>query len=624
VEFRFGGVNNCIYYDLDDISADDVRRARAAAPGAAEFIASGTVWPSQVGGPAPGNVPNSRDFGYQEQLMNWVNRLFKALEDSPDSADFAFRHGASLLEIARYGFFFDFTAVEQRWRAAAEIWGRAAPSRIVWVAPAGRRRELNRIAQSGLPPRIELVSTARPAGIADRIRASSKELARPALDWIADRMTRPAAPPAASRDAEVIFTEFYANNAKVLLPVAGLLQSEHGIGVFWLSAREQVSAELAASGVPSRLLREVAPAARNSRGHLPTQTRRRFAAALAQLPNELYSGTGGVANRAYLQPALERQLGEALNEAAYWLDAYRKAFHRLQPRCVVSTSYSGIVGRAAAVAARRHGARSVYMQHGSFHEGRFLRCFCNDLLLLWGDDNRRAMIECGIEAEQVKVIGATIYDDLIRRGCAEQGQCFPSAGEPLNVAFMASRTGGLIVSSATAALCLSTVAQAIEQVPNARLIIKVHPGDKTGMIEQMAASLPKCTVSQGKDSQQVIGECDVAIVVSSTTGLEACIAGKPLIVLHLPGLTDAIRYGKYGAALEASVDGPDAADTIARAIRSLAESGAELAALAEGRRRLVDDMLNGGRGNAAELAARAIADLAHGPNNAVEAIHAAD
>ena len=118
------------------------------------------------------------------------------------------------------------------------------------------------------------------------------------------------------------------------------------------------------------------------------------------------------------------------------------------------------------MAARGHGARAVHVQHGAFLAGRFGNYFCNDLLLVWGEDSRRAMTECGIDDDQLKVVGATIYDELARDREGSGSRGFPRPGEPLEVAFMASRTGGSFVSYPLAKLCLLVVAKGVEQIPN--------------------------------------------------------------------------------------------------------------------------------------------------------------
>lgn len=142
--------------------------------------------------------------------------------------------------------------------------------------------------------------------------------------------------------------------------------------------------------------------------------------------------------------------------------------------------------------------------------------------------------------------------------------------------------------------------------------MKTHPNDRTGMVEAIAKDFPHVRVIQQGNSQDVILQSDVVIVVSSTTGLEACIGGKPLIVIESKGVTSSGPYNDYGAALQVTIDGPGDCNRLAAVIRSLFTDSAVLADLADGRRRLIDDLLNGGKGDATELTAQAIVDLVRG------------
>ncbi len=289
----------------------------------------------------------------------------------------------------------------------------------------------------------------------------------------------------------------------------------------------------------------------------------------------------------------------------------------------MSTTYSSIVGRAAAIAARDCGAASVYVQHGVFPDCDFFTYFCHDHLLLWGEANRRTMLRNGIPEAQINVVGATIYDELIHRVRARESTRFPRPGEPVHIAYFASRSGGLAVNLATARRCLATVVDAVAQVPNGRLTVKIHPGDKTGMVETQVRECPGVTVQRDGDAQDLIVKCDAAIVVSSTTGLEVCVAGKPLFVLQVPGVPDAGPYEQFGAAWHINVDSPLASQMLADAIQSLSSDPARAAALADGRGRLIDDVLNGGAGNAVELTAQAISQFVDRPATRSPELHPA-
>lgn len=144
------------------------------------------------------------------------------------------------------------------------------------------------------------------------------------------------------------------------------------------------------------------------------------------------------------------------------------------------------------------------------------------------------------------------------------------------------------------------------------MTVKLHPGDNTGVVESLLQGYPQVRVARDVNSQETIFQSDVVIVASSTTGLEACIADKPLIVAETSGLSEYGPYREYGAALHVSLDWPGAAEHLTDAIRQLASDPETAAKLAKGRRRLIDDVLNGGRGDAAVLTAQAIVELFQG------------
>jgi hypothetical protein len=603
-------VTTCIYYDLEEVSADVVLRARARTPGAREFIARGTSWPADAECQRPSEVMSPREFSYQQELMDWIDRLFGALERSSAGPIFHRPGGVSLLEVLRYKFLLEFAATEQRLRALSEL-RRDGAEQILWVAPRRNHRELKRLTAESKSPRVELVDAHKAPDSRHPLHQFARTLVRRGLDRLADHAGRWASPRRLGRASSprVVFAEYFPNSAKVLLPVAAALRKDYGFEVVWLATRRPVKRLLDQLGISSITLRRVAPSAHWRRDRLGPEACRQLRAALEELPDELFSGTGKFRGKGFLLPAVFERLVAGADDAIFWLDSMSEAFDHLQPHGIVSTSYSSIVGRAAACAARGCGARSAYVQHGIFPDCDFFTSFCHDLLLLWGEANRRTMLRNGISDSRIKVVGPTIYDALIQRVSASPPSPFPGPGDPIRITYLASRTGGLAVNSAIARLCLSTVVEAVARIPNGRLMVKLHPGDKTGMIEGRMRDFRDVEVVRDRDSQDVICRCDVAIVVSSTTGFEACMAGKPLIVLNVSGVPDYGPYQQYGAALQLTLDDPSAPLKLAEAIQKLSSDPAKLEALADGRRRLINDLLNGGAGNATALTAEAIAEF---------------
>ncbi len=363
---------------------------------------------------------------------------------------------------------------------------------------------------------------------------------------------------------------------------------------------------LAAHGVKCLLLPAIQSARSKLRGRLSAAERQKLSAAIGRLPGELFEES---AERAYLSRVLESRVPSAWNHAAIWVEAYDEALAVLRPMAVMSTTYSNIVGRASALVAQRYGGHAVYLQHGLFPRCQAFCSFAHDLLLMWGASDARNLTDFGVDPRAIRITGAVNYDSLAKRRGKDQSTALTQAERPLKIAFMASRTGGMMVGYEQARQCLLAAATATRRLAGAHLTVKVHPGDRTGMIPEVMRDFPEFSVVQSGSSHDTIVESDLVIVVSSTTGLEACVAGKPLVVLEVSDDADAVPYASYGAALRVAVSGGDLADDIVQAVTHVRRDPTAAHTLAEGRSRLLEDMLAGARGDAADRAALAVAEF---------------
>ncbi|HKD36759.1 MAG TPA: hypothetical protein VKB78_08155, partial [Pirellulales bacterium] len=288
-------MKSAIYYDLDDVSSDDVARARKRLPDAREFVARGSAWPQNIAGDQPAELPSFREFGYQQQLMDWIDRLYGALEETSIASDVLHRDGISLTELARFRFFFEIGSVEQRLRALSEIVA-SGVERVDWIAPANRCRRLASLTGGQHSAVINLCPTVNARPARHPIHQFARTSARRAIDRLADAAgvlrTKPSSNGRSS--TPIVFCEFFPNSAKVLLPVAAALKEQQGIDVEWLALRRPVQTMLEREGVKSISLRRIAPQAHWRRGRFDSASARRLREALEAAPSEVFLGTGNV------------------------------------------------------------------------------------------------------------------------------------------------------------------------------------------------------------------------------------------------------------------------------------------------------------------------------------------
>jgi hypothetical protein len=301
-----------------------------------------------------------------------------------------------------------------------------------------------------------------------------------------------------------------------------------------------------------------------------------------------------------LLPTLFARVKWALAEAAEAVDEAHAMIDYLRPALVATTSSGSTFGRTMSATAQARGVPTAWVQHGLLLDEPAMIHIAYDSLLVWGENDRRRLLESDAKGT-IQVVGAPIYDGLVKMTQVASVEPTPLCERPVvNVLYLASRTAGAVVSRATAERLLRTVIAVVARIPNAVLTIKLHPGDHTGMVQHVVGDSKDVTVLQHGSSQERILQSDIAIVTSSTTGLEACVAQCPLISLTFDGMSEGVDYAGYGAALcvRTELELEDALN------RLLNEVHAE--ELRAGQRRLVDDMLDGATGDAIGKSAKII------------------
>lgn len=547
---------------------------RAAGAGARWWAPSGAAWPGEH---APERLPGWRSVDRYDEIMRWIDLAL------PREA-FGTRRGASLFEIARYQLLFDLAPVEHRWFVLAEL-ARSA-DRVVWAQTWKRRRDradllrLARAAEQDLGARVELVlEPARDAMTPLRdARTALADAAHPWRErWERVRAARTADPASAT----FVFTEFFPNSVKASVPIGRELE-RRGHTVAWVAARHEIAEALSKLGCPALELDRLASRRGVARA-IPTPGER--ARLRAALPSAAAPGS------AYRLPALAEVAEAARTQAASWTERYVDAVAALSPRVVVSTTYSSVPGRAAAAAARAHGARAAYVQHGVLPDREVWSHYLHDDLLVWGDYETRWLAKRGVSGA-LHATGATPYDEFGQRAAQAPRRSDLSAP---HVVFLASRTGGAVSSEGLSRQTFDAVARAVRGLPGARLTVKPHPADTTGVLQELVRGWPEARLVTDRTSQDLVLEADVVVIVSSTTGNEACIARRPLLVVDLGGVGDFGGYGPYGAALIAKDEA-----SLATELRRLVD---EPGLLRAGQEAFLRDRLGAGDGRAAERAA---------------------
>ena len=601
----------CIYYDLERVGAEHVAAARARLPNAIEIFPSGTV--RDPGVDAGESTPSARDPIFLAEFYEWFDRVVTHLRRFGDDEI----SGVSLLEVARYSIFYALAHDAQRWHALDDMLRRFAPKKILWVTEAGTQipgATTSAAAEGGAmsPPGTVIAQYAVEEGgkSLPGVRRSLRTRLYPLsqdLRWL--RARAEALVRGRARSAPLVFAEYFPNSALGLIPIAERLERDFGRTVLWLAGREQVVDALGQRGISSVLLTSLARAPRFYPLSFKRQALiRKLLAKIEALPDDFFDRASGAAGRRYILPTMRRVLSESLSESFFWTRAFEDAFSSLGPELVVSTTFASPYGRAAALTARRYGSDTAYVQHGVSPLKGYDTSVCQESMLVWGNAVKRSLSDGGVADDSVHVVGAAKLDDLAQRG-ALTSDPLPPPGRPLRIVYMASRTAGSFVSASAARLAFAAIAGACDLIPHAVLTVKLHPADHTGLIPQWLSDHPSVVLETSKSAQQLILDNDLVVVVSSTTGLEACVARRPLVCLRIPGLSVDDFYSDYGAVLDFSLEGEEVPERLAGEISRLRENVQAQDSLAEGRTRLLEDRMGGARGDAAKRAAAVLNSL---------------
>jgi hypothetical protein len=613
-------VSVCVFFDKQRVGVEDLAFARRHAGDKALPVAfADTSWPA--GAEPPERIRPGHDLEVQDAVMAFIADLKRALDEAGAGGAGWRRRGVDLVEVARCQLLPALTPWVARWRALREIQRRWQPSRIVWVACPARRREarlLRLLCRHGTTPGCEVVyaglAAATPLWL-DAAKTVGRPVMKSARRWrdagravlrqlrsrsVARRLPRPNGQP------QVYFADYYPNSVKASLPVAEKL-AEEGVKVTWLAGRDLVAQALGKASVAHMSLDDIVPAFARLRGRARAAERGALARALALVPPSVFPGTDGLPDSSgYLRAAARRSLLEVTDEAAAWVEIFHAIFADSKAAAIVSTTYSSTFGRAAALCARAAGAKSVFIQHGQMPAHSCYSFFTNDLMLMWGRYEAEGFARFGQAQGRFRVTGPVLYDRLVRE-LSQIQRPFPPPEETLRVTFMASVTGGKHTHAEAARRTLQVIAETVKAEPNAHLTVKPHPGDTTRVVDEVLDAYPGYALVRDRPAREVLEASDVVILAASSTAFEACLCDRPVIIFNLTGTDEITELPQDGAALLVEKEGD-----LAPALRRLREDSGLRAGLSQGRQRVIERRLAGGKGDAALRAAHEVLALVRG------------
>jgi glycosyltransferase involved in cell wall biosynthesis len=289
----------------------------------------------------------------------------------------------------------------------------------------------------------------------------------------------------------------------------------------------------------------------------------------------------------------------SLATARLYLAAAGRALDAHRPAAVVITSDRRMSERALALAARVRGIPSLLFYGGALLGRDQTNLFdVGDRILVLGEHVRVGLVKQGIDAHRITAIGdprsndarLVPRDQLRAQVCRDLGL---TPDRPLVV--MVSKYVSLLFSAEEKHAFYRTVRDAVRELGDVHVVIKVHPNEDLKLLERQVKDWrwPEAIPTKDYDIHRLFGAADAAVMVTSMAGIEAMAMGCPVIAAQTPG-KDFEGGGMPAYVTAGAVERVEMgdADALAAALRRLVSDPSARAALVERGRRFAAHYLH--------------------------------
>ncbi|MBI4056112.1 MAG: CDP-glycerol glycerophosphotransferase family protein [Elusimicrobia bacterium] len=247
------------------------------------------------------------------------------------------------------------------------------------------------------------------------------------------------------------------------------------------------------------------------------------------------------------------QLRRQIQSAGHVLKLYK-------PSIIVTTDVNHSLVRGICSMGKSLGIPSFNVQHGLPSKEGVEWCFMvQDRTTSPGSFATSILKYHGVSLDKTIETGAPCYDGWSENlALRSETRKKLSIGEKENLLVYMSippslEMGGMegMLSSSEAERNLSAISQISSKVENLRVIVKAHPEEDVERLLHFAKEHPSLKIMDQMTSYEMLQASDAVITWHSTTGLEAMILGKPLIVLNMTPKPDPVPYVQEAGAISA-------------------------------------------------------------------------
>jgi hypothetical protein len=208
----------------------------------------------------------------------------------------------------------------------------------------------------------------------------------------------------------------------------------------------------------------------------------------------------------------------------------QRLYSQWEPSCVISTSDLWPFDHAVFREAHRSGVPSFVIQHGITN--RYWWPFVADKLLLWGRPFEDELLKLGAPRERLAVCGMPAADHIFSR----RQQNITSDREKTALRYVVlSDTHNQAQYPGLYAKFKVLFKTVLSAAPSTQWSIKLHPMEDDSFYRDMLhGNFPNLTIlPKTATLEESVTQADVACTLWSTSGLEAMLMRRPLVVFDL-------------------------------------------------------------------------------------------
>lgn len=237
----------------------------------------------------------------------------------------------------------------------------------------------------------------------------------------------------------------------------------------------------------------------------------------------------------------------------------------LRPSRIILDEDATPLARIVVAHAARLGIPTVVVQHGVCCVRFGFAPLTADMFCAWDEGTHRQLRAWGVAEERIAVTGPTPEQlrmrDAIRSRCSAKINC-TSEALPKRIVLLATMPPRddrpdaveFHLTTRTYAAMLHAACAAVNELPNAELIVKLHPRAGTDpLLARTLAQFPRLRhqVVAMVPLAEVLATADCVLSCASSAGIDAAVAGLPVVQLLPQGsgsILPAEWYGLLGSA----------------------------------------------------------------------------